>query len=154
MAEVEIEDLGARLAEAQEFGISVKFKSFNITSSQLKAIHTTPQLLVPQPGIGKYIQVVFETGIYIAGSTGYAGFSQPAIYPGGDTGATDWNTSDGMPDFSSTDSAIWSKPRSLNGNDPVSMVENQSLIFTDTTDWTTGDGRLILNLAWLVAPCS
>jgi hypothetical protein len=131
-------------------GSGVQTASVTLSSAQLLSLHSSPVQLVPPPGAGNIIKPVSITLQYKAGSAPYNASdgnfaigtpSLPGATHGPGGGFID-QTSDQVAYVGGFGGAFGS--RSNFENQPIIVQQNGS------TDWTAGDGSVVVNISYTV----
>jgi hypothetical protein len=126
----------------------VKQVTVEISSAELLAIHTTPKEIVPAPGAGFYIQIIGASAVFFVATTAYnIGDDQKLVFH--DRSDAYWE----MPIDANTSTDAWNSGYDAqNGTWDFPQVENKSIDFTDTADWTDGDGTLSVTVQYVIIP--
>lgn len=121
--------------------------TINLTSAQLKTIHSQPITVLSAPGANKMNVILQATCYYQFNTTAYTGVSGPSFTYNGVTTALAAN--DFCNGFQLTRSQIQMMPgRDDNQNIPIYF--NQPVIFSDSADYTLGDGTAEIILTYTV----
>ncbi|PYV58468.1 MAG: hypothetical protein DMG96_16585 [Acidobacteria bacterium] len=131
-------------------GSGVQTASVTLSSAQLLSLHSSPVQLIPPPGAGNIIKPVSITLQYKAGSAPYNASdgnfaigtpSLPGATHGPGGGFID-QTSDQVAYVGAFGGASGS--RGNFENQPIIVQQNGS------TDWTAGDGSVVVNISYTI----
>lgn len=145
-------------------GVIMGSATATLTANQLKNLLATPVQMVAAPGSGKYILPTALSMVYHAGATPYTvADGELLLTPQGTAaGNISWNFFDGtgagfldQPDDQLYASTIMDinngsphKPPSLYDNKALMMARNGA------TEWTNGDGTVVVIVNYIVVPLS
>lgn len=143
---------------------TVHLLSQSLGPSQLLTLHSSPIQLLPAPGVGQAYMVLSLALDITVNSAAYANVSTNVdIYYGTDPSS---GCRLGLQNLSSGgDRGLWeatanthlqfpvtlSDPNNVN-DIPLAEVENLGLYLTDTQNWSTGDGTVLINAFYTVIP--
>ncbi len=134
----------------------------DVSSAELKALLSSPKEIIPAPGMGKWIQVLWWSLNYEFGTQPYGNLNDGGtlVYGGAidDTYqiTTIWDLifggSEDMvafgPGFSN--SVAGGNLKTQERPFPRSKVEDKSIVMWDYNDWTTGDGTAEIYVAYKI----
>lgn len=123
-----------------------------VSSAQILSLSGTPITIVSAPGSGKAIQILSVFYELIYNTTTYASGGGAGLFFG--TAATANRADVKAPPnnliVKTISSVVCNTPNSVN-IPPVTAANNGALLFgTDSVDYTTGDGTLVINVVYIV----
>ena len=127
--------------------IEEKFLIIDLTSTQLKALYTSPVTLIPAPGTNK--QIILTAPIYWRFNyvaPAYTGGSQPLIKIGtGSISSANFSATN----FTGTSSVTWYTP--LTTSSPSVIVPNNALIFSmQSSNLATGNSTVKIYIKYAI----
>jgi hypothetical protein len=128
----------------QAFASMFATQSFKITHAELLEVNTDPVTLLAAPGADNYWLPLWAVAS-LNDTTSYAGESAPGLYYGTSGGAKAMSFATTIVTHGDTTLGV------LNGAAAVatSGILNEPLVFTDSANWTTGNGDLFLTVGYL-----
>ncbi len=148
MADFEVVGMSASDALAWRIALGFKEEVVDVSSADLQSLFTSPKLLVPAPGVGKFILPFWTKVDYLFGTTAYTGTGDNGVFrswilyddievPTG----TDISAMRRV--FAQTESAITYSPADLFASDVFvfrALAENKSVVLKSEGDYADGDG--------------
>ena len=125
-----------------------------LTSAQVLALNTTPQVIVPPPGTGKFLMLISGMIQIVGGTTDYDTDGDLTInYKSTGAGAAVTSSLDDViNDGTDRSVSIFGSIQEAENN-AIADIENQPLTLISTVDPTTGDRLLIVRVMYMILPC-
>lgn len=126
----------------------VQSVTVTISAAELLAIHTTPKVIVPAPGDGRFIRFINATIAFTFGSIGFTGGNACGLYYGSSAGLVATATVSSF--MQGTTSREGLGMVVVAGTFTPAQTDNQALTFSATSDFAAGDSTVEVTVVYQV----